>query len=832
MQKKLIPHVVAVVVFALLTAIYFNPYYSGKVLEQGDVTQWEGMSKEITDWNKAHPDEPAMWTSRMFGGMPAILISYVFSGNWVSKIMHGLEVVFPEVAAFLFVMMLGFYILLLCFEVDPWLSIAGALAYGFTSFFFISLEAGHNTKVQAMSLMAPAIGGVVLAYRKNILLGAALTALFLSMLIDANHLQVTYYTLLIFGVLGIYFLVENLIEKNISNFAKATGALAVAAALAFLPNVGNLWATQEYGTETIRGGSSELSAKKEATKGGGLDFDYATRWSYGFTDGEILSLLIPDVKGGGSANDIDSKNKVVQQFSSSGYPVEQIKRYVASISYWGNQPFTSGPVYFGAAVCFVFVFSLLIIRSNIKWALLSIIIFSILLASGKNTPFFGWMFNLLPFFNKFRTPAMALVMAEVAIPLTALLGISELFKRKADVAALTKKLYISAAVVGGIILLFGVLGSGMYSFEGANDAEIGKNNPQLISLLKESRADMLQSDALRSLFFVAAATTVLWLFIQQKLSSAVFAICIGMVFFTDTFTVAKRYLNNDNFIAKSAKENAHRMEEYDAQILRDTDPNYRVFNTTRDPFNDAMTSYYHKSVGGYHAAKIIRYQDLIENQISKYNMSVLNMLNTKYFVIQNPQTKQPAVQQNPATCGNSWFVQQIKWAKNADEEMAALTDFDPTRTIVIDERYKTTIGNWTYAGDSSGNIKLLSYTPNKLTYESNATANQLAVFSEIYYNNGKGWNAYIDNQPVQHFRCNYVLRGMVVPSGKHQIEFKFEPRSVVTGNKISMAGSLLLYLFVLSTLGFAGYKKWKEIEAEPAETKKHTTPAAKPTKKK
>ncbi|MCS6934809.1 MAG: YfhO family protein [Chitinophagales bacterium] len=680
--------------------------------------------------------------------------------------------------------------------------------------------------------MAPVLGGVALTYRKNILLGGALTALFLAMLIDANHLQIAYYTALLLGMMGIYFLVENILQNNIIRFAKATGALVLAALLAVLPNFGNLWATQEYGKETIRGGSSELTVKREATKGGGLDFDYATRWSYGFGDGEMLSLLIPNIKGGGSSNEISDNNKVVKLFSGSGYPVEQIKRYVASISYWGNQPFTSGPVYFGASVWLVFVFALLAMRSHIRWAFLALLLFSVFLAAGKNTPFFGWMFNLLPYFNKFRTPSMALVIAELIVPLAAIVGLHEIIRDKQDPKSIVKKLYTSFAIVAGIIFLFGLLGSGMYTYEGQNDAEIAKNNPQLLTALRESRADMLQSDALRSLFFVVAATSVIWLVIRQKLSPRIFALCLGLVFLTDTFTVAKRYLNSENFVTKSEKETAHRPEEYDLQILQDTDPHYRVFNTTRDPFNDAMTSYYHKSVGGYHAAKLIRYQDLIENHISKSNMNVLNMLNTKYFVVNNPQTKQPVVQRNPGACGTSWFVKEVKWVKNADEEMAALTDFDPLRTVIIDERFKTQAGSFSFASDSAAYIRLTAYSPNRMVYESSASTPQLAVFSEIYYDEGKGWKAYIDGKETPHFRCNYVLRGMIVPAGKHEITFRFEPQSILVGNKISMAGSVVLFLVVMGIVGYYARKEMMHLNKLLTErTSFATQPQAKKPKK-
>jgi hypothetical protein len=763
MFKKLLPHIVAVLTFTALTVVYFLPYYQGMVLSQGDVVQWEGMSKEITDWDQAHPNDPALWTDAMFGGMPSIQIFMQYSGNLVNKVYRTLQPLFPEATETMFLMFLGFYILLLCFEVNPWLALAGALGYGLMSFTLQSVEAGHNTKVQAMSLMAPVIGGVVLAYRKKILMGAAVMALFLSLAIDANHLQVAYYLLMALLILGVYFFVESILEKRIVHFAKASVVLVLAGVLALLPNIANLWGTQEYAKATIRGGSSELTAKKEATKGGGLDYDYAARWSYGLTDGEILTILIPDMKGGGGGNTLSDDNRIVQKYAGQGYPASQIKRYVASSLYFGHQPFTSGPVYFGAALVFLFVFSMLLLKGNVKWALLALTLFSMLLAFGHNTPFHKWMFDLLPAFNKFRTPAMALVIAQLTIPLLAVLGISELLKAKQPADEVKKKLLIAVGVTAGIVFLVGIVGSFMGTFSGPGDAEIAKNNPDLVSLLKDERASMVRNDAMRSLFFILAAFGLVWFFIKKQVSQTILVAGLALVFFADNWMVAKRYLNSDNFVEKSAYEGQHQATQADLEILKDTDPNYRVFNVTRDPFNDAMTSYYHKSVGGYHPAKLILYQDLIENQISKNNMNVLNMLNTRYFIVENPQNKQPMAQRNPGALGNAWFVREVKWAANADDEMASLTNFNPKSTVVIDKRYKQLVPDNTIGDDSAAQIKLLEYTPNKLTYQYSSNSSQLAVFSEVYYENG--WHAYVDGKLTDYFRANYALRAMTLPAG-------------------------------------------------------------------
>ncbi|MBK7149817.1 MAG: YfhO family protein [Bacteroidetes bacterium] len=827
MQKRFLPHAIAVAIFSLLTIIYFLPYYQGMTLSQGDVTQWEGMSKEINDWNAAHPDDQALWTGRLFSGMPAFQISMHWAGNFVNKLVKGLMIIFPNASVLMFLSFFGFYILLLCLDISPTLSIAGSLAYGLSTFTLISIEAGHNTKVQAMSLMAPVLGGVLLAYRKNILLGAAITALFLSMAIDANHLQVAYYILMMLGLSALYFFVEGVLEKQLPRFAKASAALVIAGLLALLPNVGNLWSTQEYAKETIRGGTSELTQKKEATKGGGLDFDYATRWSYGAADGEIFTLLIPNMKGGGSGNTLSDNNAAVKKFEGSGYDMEQVKRYVGSLLYWGNQPFTSGPVYVGAGVFFLFIFSFFVVRSNYKWALLAITLFAVFLSFGKNTPFFGWMFNLLPFFNKFRTPAMALVIAQVTIPLLGMMGLHEILSGKISGDELLKKLKVSSAISIGLVVLVGVLGSFTYSYAAPNDAELAKNNAEMLGLIKTERASMLRADAFRSIFFMIVVAGLLWSFIQKKTTATIFTVAIATVLFLDGFMVAKRYLNSSNFV-EASEQGSHPVSQADVDILKDTDPHYRVFNVTRDPFNDAMTSYYHKSIGGYHAAKLIRYQDLIENQISKNNMRVLNMLNTKYFIVENPQNKQPAAQRNPDALGNAWFVSELKWADNADAEMAALTDLDTRWYAVADLRYKNIL-NAPASFDSSGSIRLLTYSPNILSYESNAAQPQLAVFSEVFYNHG--WKAFIDEKEVPYGRVNYVLRALNVPAGKHTITFRFQPESVVAGSKIAYAGSFLLFAFVIGTLGFSLKKEWTTLETEEPKRPKQATDQPKSKKK-
>lgn len=806
MIKKFAPHLAAVAIFAALTIFYFLPDFQGMMLRQGDIVQWKAMSKEIRDWNAQHPDDPALWTSRIFSGMPSAQISLVYPGNIASSIMQAVNSIFPDVSSFMFLHFIGFYVLMLCLGVNQWLAIAGALAFGLSTFTLISIEAGHNTKVQAMGLMAPVLGGVLLAYRKNILAGAALTALSLSMAIAANHLQVTYYLIISVGLLGVYELVEAVLAKRLPHFAKASAVLIFAALLAVLPNISNLWMTRDYGKETIRGGSSELTRKKASTDGG-LDFDYATRWSYGAGDLEFLSVLLPNIKGGGSGTDVGEDSNFGKALQQKGYPLSYTKQ---APTYWGNQPFTSGPVYFGAVVVFLFVFALLAAHDKLKWWVVVLSVISFLLAFGHNTPFFKIAFDTLPFFNKFRTPSMSLVIAQLLFPLLALLGLNEVLKSKIDVEKTKKQLMIAAGITGGIALLFGVLGSMFFNFSGESDKQFNEQGLTfLVDALKQDRADMLRSDGLRALFFIAAAFGLLWFFVQKKVSQNVLIGGLGLLMLIDGWSVGKRYLNDENFVEKNEYEAAFAMSKADMEILRDTDVNYRVYNLTRDPFNDAITSYYHKHIGGYHAAKLIRYQDLIEEHISKGTPQVLNMLNTRY-VIQKGSDGQPQAQRNPGALGNAWLVKNIRSVKNADEEIATLgaEDFSPAETVLLDERFKSVATATIYKPEGS-NIVQTSFSPNKITYDYTGADKNFAVFSEVYY---PEWNCYVDGKLTNYARVNYVLRGLELPAGKHTIEFKIEPKAFVIGNKIAYAGSALLMLFLLVAIGL-NVRTWqKEIE--------------------
>lgn len=796
--QKLWPVLAAIVAFLIITVAYFHPLLEGKRLRQSDITQFRGMSKEITDY-RAKTGEEALWTNSMFGGMPAYQISVQHKGNLMTYVDRALQLDLPRPAGFVFLYFLGFFLLLMAMGVSPWLSIVGAIAFAFSSYFFIIIDAGHNSKAHAIAYMAPVLAAMVFAFKKRYLLGGALMALFLALQINANHLQITFYLALTAVIYGIFEFVNYYKAKELPHFFKAVGVLAIGAVLALGPNISNLWTTAEYTAASNRG-KSELTDQAHV-KTSGLDKDYATQWSYGID--ETMTLLIPNMKGGSS--DYLGNNVAAMK------PVkEELKSAIGQQSaYWGNQPFTSGPVYLGAFVFFLFILGMFIVDNRIKWPLFTTFVLSILLAWGHNFSFLTNLFlDYFPGYNKFRSVSMILVLAELVVPIIAVLGLKkvidnpEVFK--------TKKLYvyISLGLTAGVALIiylfpgiFGLISNSEfaqienYRKQGAPAAQL----TDFITNLEAARSTILTADALRSFLFIVIGAAFLWAYTRKMFNANILIALVALLILIDMVPIDSRYLGSKNYDRKSAIETPFQPTDVDLFIQKDKDPDFRVLNMTVNPFADASTSFFHKSVGGYHAAKLKRFDELIEYQISKSNQEVLNMLNTKYMIVPG-QDKAPTVQINFAALGNAWFVRNYKMVPNADAELNALSNFKAGRTAVIDSRFEKDLANFKFSpNDTIGNtIKLTSYAPNHLVYESNAKTDQLAVFSEIYYN--KGWNAMIDGKPAPYIRANYVLRSMVVPAGRHVIEYKFEPRSYILGSKLSLAASILLLLVLAGAL--------------------------------
>ena len=795
--KKFLPHILAIVGLLGISLAYMHPVLKNKELIQSDVVNFLGMSKEITDFRETTGEEP-LWTNAMFGGMPAYQISTLYPNNWAKQLLKAYHLLVPKPANYLFFMLAGAYFMFLMMGVGWRYALAGAIGFGLASYTVIIIEAGHNSKVHAMAYMAPVLGSILLTYRGRYLLGAALLALFLSLEIATNHLQITYYLLLTVLILGGVKLVEAIKTDQLAHFAKATGVMVVAAIIAVGPNIGSLWTTADYGAETMRG-KSELSANEGNS---GLDKDYAMRWSYGV--GESFTLLIPNFMGGSSMTSFlaDEESETYQAFVSHRPTTQQEAQELGQLqqrttSYWGAQPFTSGPVYLGAILCFLAVLGMFVVKTSDRWWLFGAFILSLVLAWGENFAVISDLFfNYFPGYNKFRAVSMTLVIAQLVAPVLAVLGLKS-FVEMEDKAAAKKSLMIASGIVGGLCLVFAVVPGAFLNFLSDSDTSlIGTKYEWLVDALQEDRSSQVSSDAMRSLVFILITAALLFVAHLGKLKAGVSALIIAVLVLVDLWQVDQRFLNEDDFVRKGKAKNIIAPTEADKQILADKDPNFRVINLAANTFNDSKTSYFHKSIGGYHGAKLKRYQELIDSCISRTNLAVLNMLNTKYFITPDREGK-PSVRKNPLALGNAWFVSDVALVENADQELSYLNrdDFNPAQLAVIDKRFENELTGFTPSRDSLASIYFLEYKPNYLKYETEASKDQLAVFSEIYFANG--WNAYVDGQLKPHWRANYVLRSMIVPAGEHTVEFKFEPKIYRTGETISLAGSILLMLFVV-----------------------------------
>ena len=838
--KQYLPHAIAVLAFAILTIIYFKPLFTGKELKQDDIARHKGMSKEIVDYRTKNNSEP-LWTNSMFGGMPAYQISTLYPGNWIAKLDNAFKLFIPLPAGYLFLYCLGFFILLLCVNINPWLALVGGLAYGLSSYFIIILEAGHNSKANALGYLPALLGGILLLFKNRYWLGLSVTSLFTAMELNANHVQISYYGYILIGFIIFGYFINALKTKTIGLFVKAFSLFLISTFIGLLPNFGNISTTNEYGKFSTRG-KSELTINSQLknndnNKTSGLDEDYATQWSYGI--GETFTFLIPDFKGGPS-NSIKSADASALKKVNPEYR-EQVAN---SSSYFGNQPFTSGPVYIGAIIVFLALIGLFIIKNPIKWPIVIVTLLTITLAWGKNfmslTDFF--MHNI-PGYNKFRAVSMILIVAELTIPLLAMLAINELFKIKnwndkiklnlikADLS-LKKILITCLIIVGGFCLISYLFPDILNTFLADNEDKqlieqaVSAGNPEnqvkpyvaeLMPQLEIARKAIFKSDAFRSLIFILLAFGSLYLFYTNKIKKEMLITSLGIFILIDLWTVDARYLNDKSFITKEQNmQSITSKTAADDEILKDSDINYRVLNLTVNTFNDAATSYYHKSIGGYHGAKLKKYAELIDfhidNEIKSFykdanksfasdsamkvlfgNLQILNMLNAKYFILPGGENNAEIPLKNPMVNGNAWLVEKIVSVENANEEIISLGKINTKKEAVSQENFIKSLGlKLNYS--AKGYIKLISYQPNNLVYQSETFSEEFAVFSEIYY--PKGWNAYIDGQLKEHASVNYVLRGLAIPAGKHKIEFKFEPVTYTNGNNIATIGSILLIITI------------------------------------
>ena len=806
-HKKAIGIALCIVAFALITFVYFSPIMQGKRLKQHDIEMYKGMSKEIVDF-KAETGEQSLWTNSMFGGMPAWNIGVSQKSNMMVYVNNLLRLKLPSSLGAVFISMLGFFILLLVFGCKIWISFIGALAYGFTSYLFIVIGAGHNSKAIAMAYMAPVLAGVLLTYQGKYLWGAVLTAIALALEIMAGHLQITYYLLILVICIVIGELVETIKEKKYTHFLKASGILVGVAVIAIMTSTTTLYANYEFGKETMRGKPVLTKSAENQTKG--LDRDYITQWSYGI--GETWSLMIPNVKGGASGY-IGNNNAILDKCDP---------RFRSTIAqqnaYWGDQPGTSGPVYVGAIVCFLFVLGLFVVKGKYKWVLLVATVLSILLSWGKNfMGFTDFFIDYFPAYNKFRAVSMTLVIAEICMPLLAFLALAEIFKNPEELKQNKKYLYISLGITAGICLLFYAFPQTFFSFLSQGEAmqfkqlqagQDGAIYTTFANELEKARVAIFRHDAIRSFLYIYIASIVILLTISDKMNKKYMFPVLAILVLADMYTIDRRYLNNDNFVDKRKADKPFVMTDVDKQILQDNDLDYRVINLTVSTFNDASTSYFHKSIGGYNGAKLRRYQDIIDHYLSKNDQNywkVLNMLNTKYIIYSKDSQKK--LSKNYEAYGNAWIASEIKWVATPNEEIDAIADTDVQNVAIINDEFRNLVGGFN-PSPAEGTIQLVEYQPNQLKYSFDSSKDELVIFSEIWTK--QGWTMWIDGVESPLLRADYILRSAIIPAGQHEIVMRYEPSIWRIGNAIQLITSLMILIGLVFVCYFTAKTRCKE----------------------
>jgi len=885
--KRFLPHLIALLSFAAISAIYFYPAFNGYQLKQGDATHFRGMAQEIIEYRDMYGEDP-LWTNSMFGGMPAYQISVEHPNHVIALIDDIITLGLPRPANYLYLYLIGFYILLISMRVKPAMAAIGAAAFAFGSYYFIILEAGHNTKAHAIGYMAPIIAGIIWAYRGRVLFGSAIAALFVALEIEANHVQITYYLGFLILFMIPVFAYRAFREQKINNFLKASASLLMAAVIGVAANMNTLWPTYEYGEYSIRGASdltiSPDGDSNEENTTSGLDRDYVTQWSYGID--ETFTLLVPNFMGGSSGALIDqnTQREDPQKYRelAQGYQATQI----FPNSYWGDQPFTSGPVYFGATVVLLFFLGLILGKNRLKWAFLATAILTIALAWGKNfmglTDFF---LDYIPGYNKFRAVTILLSITGLVFPLLGFFFLKQLYQNPESVSKRTKLFFGVAGSIGLVLLVFTVAPQSFFNFLSSQENEVfsslsqGENSAivlRYVSALQDARADLFVEDTVRSLIFVVLMSLLIWFFAVGKLKPNLFIVGLGVLILADVYPIAKRYVNNEKekgrYLAWQKTESftsAYPVSATDKYILqRETEMNPRVADAVNEavanvksaqrglskkgiqdkttnaqfaalrfstdyrvlgmngPFQDARTSYFHSSIGGYHGAKLRRVQELYDFHIAQeiqglaqslqgtpdmnsvdraiQQMDVCNMLNAKYIVY-NPEA---SPFENEYAFGPAWFVEYLKPAASADEEIMSLGELELRTEAVVGEDFQDMVRDFDHQASADARIAVKEHLPNYISYIYDSPVPQATIFSEIYY--PEGWNAYIDGEPAEYFRANYTLRGMIIPAGSHTVEFKFEPQSYATASTISSISGVVICLI----LAFSIYKNYRSPEED------------------
>lgn len=818
--KKLLPHLAAVLVFLLIAILYCRPALEGKVVSQHDITQWKGAMQQSLEYKKIH-GEPPLWTNSMFSGMPTFQIGFPNNNVIPSYVHQVLTLNLPKPVQFFFLACLCFYFLCIVLQLRILPAVLGSLAFAYATYNPVIISAGHDTKMLTLAYMPALLGSLLLIFEKKYWTGTALTALFTSVLISMNHPQIAYYFFITVAFMTLFFFLRWIRQKDFKHLFLATGLTLIAGGIGLLTNAVNILSTYEYQKETIRGGSTELTDTTQTLHKSktGLDKDYA--FSYSMRIAEPLVMLVPRLYGGGSGvEEISQENsKAIAALVSAPQEVQQYLSRSLSY-YWGGLIDTglgtSGPPYVGAVICFLAILALFVLDGKHKWWAFSAILFSIVLSWGSYFEGFNtFLYNYLPLYNKFRAPSMALVIPQLLLPLLAALAFHQLTETK-DKKILGLQFKKGLLTTAGIFILLFLLYSTSSFLSKADEALLrdvrSMGQAQLLSVvdaffdgLKEDRKTLMLDDILRSLGFILTTALILFLLIRKKLNGIAAGLLIVSLSFLDVIVIDNKYLNRDQYQDPVDNENVFQKSKADEEILADT-TYFRVLNVSGDPFSDAVTSYHYNSIGGYHAAKLRIYQDLIERQLRKPepNMPVLNMLNTKYFIQKDPRTGLTQnYQKNEGALGPAWFVKQIQFVKNADEEMQALDHFNPRDTAIVQESFKPLITTLPQA-DSSAVIRLEKNENDRIRYTAEAASSQFAVFSEIYYN--RGWKAFLDGKEIPIIKVNYVLRGLVVPAGRHQIEFRFEPQGYYQGRKLTSFASILMVVLLAGSM----FMQWRQ----------------------
>jgi hypothetical protein len=788
-----------------LTYLYFAPVFAGKQITQDDIMMGKAKTAEIERFRAETGEEP-LWTNAMFGGMPTFQLATIYPNNYyvfAQKILqNGLGS--PSSIYIIALLFLTFFFLLKSQEVNPWIAALGAFAFAFSGFFIISFAAGHLAKVRTVAYLIPVITGVVLIFKKHWKSGSSILAIFTGLAVYSNHPQIIFYTLFLLALLTLALSIQAIRQGESSWLVKALPLIVLAAVLGAAPNAGNLWSTVTYSKESMRGGGSELSSKENKA---GLEFDYAMSWSYGMA--ETLNLFYPNLKGGGAKQDYtgtQTHDFLTNTFSRQGMRGDQLSQvanqYSGSLLYWGDQSLVNGAYYVGALLLFLFILGWMYWDPKTRWWIAAVLVLSLLMAWGKNAAWFNrFMFDYVPLYNKFRVPSMALVLVFILLPWVGFVGLDRALKAgKAGIPQLWRAFYIS----GGLSLIIALLGPALLGTDGPRDADFAKQGID-VNMLLADRASLMRNSGFRALFVIAAGFALLFFYAKGSLKKHLALAGLAVLVVGDLWTFDRDQLGSDEFLTPSQYNENYQATAADRQILQDPDPHYRVWNASAGLTSDSYTSNFHKSIGGYHGAKLQRFQDLVDFQLSQQNMACFDMLNVKW-IKQTPQGGgEEQAFQNPNACGNAWTVDSIHWVEGADEEIKALTGFKPKEWAVVDNRLGEAIGFKQPTG--RGTVQLTAYHPRRLNYRATIEGGPaLVVFSEIFYApQNQAWVALVDGVEVPHHRVNYLLRALTLPAGNHEVVFEFKPKTYLAGERLDLTFSWLL----IAGLGFLGFLGWR-----------------------